>query len=552
MKTQTNLSNSWLRFPLAIIRQSLLVTTLLIIMPACLSPLSLLAATGKATVAESSLWHITFDDFKSWLKEKPLPGYVLSDYKKSAVLINAMVQELILAKEARESLAINDIKPSLLAGRFKRYKLESFAPSLSEKEIDRYYLLRRDFFYRKPQYRNFHILTSSADENKALIRSYDLLLESNKKPPDAMAALAESLSRKNASANQWGDLGWLTKEVLPDEIGTRIFSLKKAAEYAAFPSFLGYHFAMIMHVRKARLYSLGELKPYIRSKLISEKKNASWNHFIQELYKKYDVKIYTETLKKKLSEEKRKGMVFIRGGVFSLGYSEAEIQNRYKLWETYVKPYVNQRGPGWAEYIYKTYHKAIQKDFFIDKSEVTYKEYKEFLEATGHNILPEVIERTIPGDNYPVVGVNWHDAGAFCKWAGKRLPTQDEWEVAARGTERRLYPWGNQNPDGTRGNFADINASVPWRNKIYNDGYAALSPINHYPKGATREGVYDLAGNAKEWTATIDIRNKTAIVKGGSFENAFDDMQAADQRPYNLGATNPSLGFRCACDARDE
>ncbi|MDD5613684.1 MAG: SUMF1/EgtB/PvdO family nonheme iron enzyme, partial [Candidatus Omnitrophica bacterium] len=149
--------------------------------------------------------------------------------------------------------------------------------------------------------------------------------------------------------------------------------------------------------------------------------------------------------------------------------------------------------------------------------------------------------------------VSWYDANAYCTWGGKRLPIQDEWEFAVRCKTRRKYPWGNNPPNGENGNFADINSDVPWKNKLYNDSYRYLAPVDSYPEGTTPEGIYNLGGNAKEWTATVNLENETAITKGGSFKNALDDMLSADQRPHKLNDTDYSVGFRCVCDtAQDE
>lgn len=516
-------------------------------------PPSLSIAKPDTTIlAKSKLKEINFEDFTKWIKEKSLPAYILFDYSKSIGILHRMLEELFLTEEAKPYIPVRDIRLPLLAYEFKREKMESFSPVLDENMLKRYYVRYQDAFYRKQQYRICHILVNHEEENKRLLQSYTSLLKNIKDAHNTMISLSCAISQEDASSRQWGDLGWVSKGHLPQFFRTRIFSLKKIGKQISFSSPLGYHFAMIMHIREAKLFRFDEVREYIREKLIHDEREAFWNSFIQDLYKKYNVEVYTENLKKCLADTKKEDMVFIEGGRFLVGYNAQEIEYRYKLWEKYVKPYVNQKKPGWVSYIHKTFRKAKLKPFFIDRYEVTYKEYREFLEATGYNPLPSWIEQIIPAVNYPVVGVSWYDAKAFCQWKGKRLPTQDEWEYAARGKERRLYPWGNEDPDGTRGNFADINADVPWKNKDLNDGYKLLSPVGSYREGATPEDVYEMAGNAKEWTATVDTKSDAAVVKGGSFENAFDDMQAADQRLYSLNTIHNSLGFRCACEARDE
>lgn len=467
-------------------------------------------------------------------------------------MLNIMLQELVLSKESEQRLPEGDTNTSLLLNELKNFVMKDFTPVVAEQDIQNYYNQHQRFFYRRSQYRLSHILVDDSEKLKALARSFNALLTKAGNPHEAMITLANGFSQKDSSLKQWGDLGWVSKEKFSKEFAQKVFSLKNDGEHTTFSSSLGHHFVMVMHMREAKSYPVDEVKSYIKSKLVNEAKLKFWNDFIHKLYQKYNVKIYPHHLKEALWEKKRETMVFIQGGEFFSGFNKEEIKERYKVWEKYVKPHLGQNEPGWISYIYQTYRKTKVKPFYIDKYEVTYKEYKEFLEATGHRPLPEWIKKSIPGDDYPVVGVSWYDADAYCKWKGKRLPTQDEWEFAARGKLRRNYPWGNEPPGDERGNFADINSDVPWKNKLYDDGYKYLAPVKSYPQGVTPEGVYGLGGNAKEWTQTVNWEKGTAITKGGSFENAFDDMLSADQRSYKLDTINYTIGFRCACDIEDE
>ena len=160
-------------------------------------------------------------------------------------------------------------------------------------------------------------------------------------------------------------------------------------------------------------------------------------------------------------------------------------------------------------------HTVYVDAFYMDVHEVTVGQYNRFVRATGHRAPPN------PGysltDRHPIVNVSWHDALAYAKWAGKRLPTEAEWEYAARGgLVGQKYPWGNRRPDGTQCNFADKNLSSVWdpessvetsgklfragddpSDKSSDDGYTYVAPVGSYPPNGY--GLYDMAGNVSEW-----------------------------------------------------
>ena len=132
----------------------------------------------------------------------------------------------------------------------------------------------------------------------------------------------------------------------------------------------------------------------------------------------------------------------------------------------------------------KPYHKVYLDAYYIDKYEVTQSEYNECV--TTDKCPANRKKDGFTGDRQPVIGVSWEDADTYCKWAGKRLPTEAEWEKAARGTDGRVYPWGNSF-DPTRANYAGA--------------LGKTSEVGSYPSGASPYGALNMAGNVWEWVA---------------------------------------------------
>jgi|GEM_PF-556950 len=192
--------------------------------------------------------------------------------------------------------------------------------------------------------------------------------------------------------------------------------------------------------------------------------------------------------------------------------------------------------------------------FFIDRDEVTTGRYAKFLAATGSVRPPEDWEalKLPKGINLPVVGVDWNDAAAYCTWAGRRLPTDAEWEKAARGTDERMYPWGDEQPTTARANFE--NASP----EPYDGG---LTDVGTHPDGQSPFGVQDLAGNANEWTAdwfserfaSGDLRNPKGptsgngrVIRGGGRYEPADRMLSTKRYHAAPDTRGGDIGFRCA------
>jgi formylglycine-generating enzyme required for sulfatase activity len=131
-------------------------------------------------------------------------------------------------------------------------------------------------------------------------------------------------------------------------------------------------------------------------------------------------------------------------------------------------------------------HMVFLDSYLIDKHEVSNKDYDDFIRAKGHGAPAYWDDPRLNKPEQPVVGVNWEDAKAFCEYRGKRLPTEAEWEKAARGPKANLYPWGND--------FDPAKAN-------YGKNHEATMPVDSYPDGVSYYGAYNMAGNAFEWVS---------------------------------------------------
>lgn len=228
----------------------------------------------------------------------------------------------------------------------------------------------------------------------------------------------------------------------------------------------------------------------------------------------------------------------------------------------------NFSGPEYPE-------KVVYVDsFWIYQTEVTNAMYRACVEA---NFCDEPIS---PGsylsnsyfeddkyDDYPVVNVEWRQAATYCDWSGGRLPTEAEWEKAARGPDGNKYPWGNSDPADYQTNLCDSNCTF-FTNSTFimdwiDDGHDGPAPVGTYPLGKSYYGVLDLSGNVWEWVfdwfqvsysrLPLDNPNGPAsgsrkVIRGGSFINNIEDVRALTRESWDPQNATTAIGFRCVIE----
>ncbi|MEC7640563.1 MAG: SUMF1/EgtB/PvdO family nonheme iron enzyme [Nitrospinota bacterium] len=233
-------------------------------------------------------------------------------------------------------------------------------------------------------------------------------------------------------------------------------------------------------------------------------------------------------------------MILIPAGPFMMGSSEEDIEWAMQEFYAESKEWYQSETPAQAAFL-PSYH--------IDKYEVTVAQYKKYLEMTGNPPPKDFDNPKFNQPKHPVVGVTWKEAQNYCRSLGKRLPTEAEWEKAARGSDGRRYPWGNtsdQNKANARGK---------------QDNHRYTAPIGKFPDGQSPYGVMDMAGNAWEWTKdwygpyhgndqkSELFGEKFKVIRGGSWNSNMDLARSAlrgkslPDKGYNY------IGFRCVQEA---
>lgn len=240
-----------------------------------------------------------------------------------------------------------------------------------------------------------------------------------------------------------------------------------------------------------------------------------------------------------------KGMVFVPGGAFFRGCNQ-------QIDDTCAN---SEKPAGMVEV----------DDFFMDINEVTVLEYTRCVNEMGCSPTPSVGECNFTEPDrldYPINCVNWGQATDYCRFVGKRLPTEVEWEKAARGVDGRRYPWGNEEPDvggAYRANWGDGLSRVLW----VRDHWEFDAPVGRFEIGASPYGCLDMAGNVAEWVSDwwadsyVGMVEKNPkgpdsgtlrVVRGGSFREYRRRIRTSARDYHSMDFWDGHVGFRCATD----
>lgn len=239
-------------------------------------------------------------------------------------------------------------------------------------------------------------------------------------------------------------------------------------------------------------------------------------------------------------------MVYVPAGEFLMGTSDEDMEHFKELFPLRDSARYDNERP----------QRTVSVDaFYIDKFEVTNQQYKQFLSETGYKPEHYLDRPPYNTPNFPAVVLKWEDAVAYTVWAGKRLPTEAEWEKAARGTDGRHWPWGDEWDDTKLSGNDGTGAR---------DGYKETAPVGQFPQGASPYGAHDMAGNLWEWVSdwydpnyyrtsppTVNPQGPETgdghVLKGGGWAENHDFTRCASR----LGGEPGSLlrGFRCVIDA---
>ena len=195
-------------------------------------------------------------------------------------------------------------------------------------------------------------------------------------------------------------------------------------------------------------------------------------------------------------------------------------------------------------------HDVTLDGFWIDETEVTSAQYNPCVHSGACEPSSYTDDSTYNGDDYPVVGVSWNDAGSYCQWVDGRLPSEAEWEYAARGPEGSTYPWGEEEPSCELAQFGECGGRTV--------------PVGSYPDGASWIGAMDMAGNVWEWVNDwydsdyYDVSpaenppgpasGSSKVLRGGAWSSLADYLGGARRSGVDPFVRDTNVGFRCARD----
>jgi formylglycine-generating enzyme required for sulfatase activity len=219
----------------------------------------------------------------------------------------------------------------------------------------------------------------------------------------------------------------------------------------------------------------------------------------------------------------RGSMIFIPGGTYTIGSTENDIQMVVQRWGAKRDVLTDELEQ----------EQITVSGFYIDPHEVTNAQYKAFVEATDYPPPPHWLDGMYLSEtaDEPVTYVSWDDATTYAQWAGKRLPTAEEWEIVSRGRAGRIFPWGNDYTEGK----ANIN-----------NPEGGPVAVGSFPEDISEFQVYDMGGNVMEWTMTqYGNTQDFFVVKGGAWLSQVFESRGSNRTPSHAEYRLSHLGFRC-------
>ena len=248
-------------------------------------------------------------------------------------------------------------------------------------------------------------------------------------------------------------------------------------------------------------------------------------------------------------------LVYVAAGTLQMGSSPEQIAQALTLCKLYPDAYGKCRVADFEEEAPQ--HSVAVAGFWIDRTEVSSGQYELCVAAGSCNASRLADDPTYNGKDHPVAGIPRQDAADYCRWAGGRLPSEPEWEYAARGPEGNVYPWGDEFIC-KRGNFGNGCSRC-------DDGYSGSSPVGSFPAGASWCGALDMAGNMWEWVAgefaQYPIPSESlpgdkppsdeGVLRGGSWAYCPAFLRSAYRYPVLPSANYLAVGFRCAVPAAE-